>query len=165
MNILDLLQLNKWQCKSAVSQSLSYFPFDCHLQFTNDTIAFDTTAVLGVRPAFHDNIGNNSGLSIVCFNKNTFFEGSYTCDIFPGSEVGPNISTIQTNVTVWATVDGVDLDLQPIEIPFIPAVYVENEISISEDTHTAVLLIHGIPKVLKQVSVSDVFVFLNFLIS
>lgn len=63
------------------------------------------------------------------------------------------ISTIESFVALWATVDGIKVDVEPVEIPFIPAIFVENEITLSEETQSAELFIYGIPQVLGKVSV------------
>lgn len=79
--------------------------------------------------------------------------GTYSCEILPGPENGPHISTLQTNVTVWATADGLDVKADPVEIIFIPAVFVEQEINL-DGTHKADLEIYGLNSVLEQVGVS-----------
>lgn len=87
-------------------------------------------------------------------------KGSYTCEIFPGSMSGPQISIIESFVTIWATVDGADVYIEPVDIPFIPAIYVEDELSLSEITQSTELLIYGVPDLLKVVTVRVHFLYL-----
>lgn len=81
----------------------------------------------------------------------------YTCDISPGAEFGPNVSTLQTNVSVWATVEGLDVTVDAVEVHFIPAIYLEEEIVFSEKTQSADLFIYGVQQALGQVTVSYCF--------
>lgn len=88
-----------------------------------------------------------------CNSYQVYNTGTYCCEILPGPENGPHVSTLQTNVTVWATADDLDVKANPVEVIFVPAVFVEQEINLDE-THKADLQIYGLNQVLDQVTVS-----------
>lgn len=45
------------------------------------------------------------------------------------------------------------MDVEPIYMHFVPAIFVEREVSLSEDSQSAVLFVYGTQQVLKQVTV------------
>lgn len=61
---------------------------------------------------------------------------------------------MESFVAIWATVDGVNIDADPVQVPLIPAIYVEEEILLIEETQSAELIIFGLPQILEQVNVS-----------
>lgn len=80
--------------------------------------------------------------------------GSYSCDIIPRTESSPNISILDTTVSVWAVVDSSEVAAEPVSIPFVPAVYLETEIVLG-DSYSGELLVYGLNSVLDHVTVSD----------
>lgn len=61
------------------------------------------------------------------------------------------ISIIKANVSVWAQLVGGSVQAAPIELLFIPAVFVEPQLYLDEDHGT--LSVHGLDYVLNEVTV------------
>lgn len=78
----------------------------------------------------------------------------HACTFRSGSVFNEKTSVLETNVTVWVTVDGTFVSSDPIELQFLPGVYVEEELILEEGSFKGVLVVTGLDKVLDQVMVT-----------
>jgi len=129
--------LSGFECAKLLNVDSITYPFVCKIAFTNGRTDLDVNKVFVVRSGFDPETGQ------------------YTCIILPGTEKGPNVSTMNSNVTVWAVLDGGDIEAQPVEVHFIPSIFVASEL-ILDESYRGTLLISGLDYVLDDVSVSPV---------
>lgn len=83
--------------------------------------------------------------------------GQYCCNIMAGPEKGCDISTLDTNVALIASVQGTFISSEPLEIKFYPAIYVEEELTLDEGSFTANLKIIGLEEILDQITVKPLY--------
>lgn len=88
------------------------------------------------------------------FIKILSLSGHYTCDLITNGFNSPNISILETNVTIWTVARQGHVSSNPLVVPFYPAVYFPSELKINERTFTAELYITGLKFILDYVTVS-----------
>lgn len=63
------------------------------------------------------------------------------------------VSTLETNITIWAESKEGGIVSSPLVVPFVPAVYLPSELPINEKTFSTELVIVGLDSILKHVTV------------
>lgn len=141
-----------------MDESITSFPFTCGISFSNDSIYNHIWDVLEVVPDFNKDLGmlnNKPSANFIEITKLIIvFAGLYSCNVIPSGKISANTSVIESNITLVVLSDN-SVESYPLEIQFLPAIYIPNRELIVSDTYfTATLAITGLPHVLKQVTVS-----------
>lgn len=108
-------------------------PFTCELKFSNYSVDADANEIFTIEKGFSPITG-------------------YSCNIRSGKLKSPEISIIESDVTVWATIDNTFISSEPLDIPFTPAIYVDEELILDESSFSGNLQIYGLERVLKEVA-------------
>ncbi|KAJ8960329.1 hypothetical protein NQ318_004063 [Aromia moschata] len=80
--------------------------------------------------------------------------GQYACKFINLGITGPEIATLTTNITLWATTEDFETESKHLEIKFLPQFYVPLEVALEENTNMGDLEVIGHPEVLAAVTVT-----------
>ncbi|XP_029037862.1 nuclear pore membrane glycoprotein 210 [Osmia bicornis bicornis] len=125
-------------CRTFTSFALTSFPYTCNVQFVSSTSSIGVKDLFLVKPRFD------------------ITTGFYYCDVIPIDS--PNIvsSTVESRVQINA--QSRDIEAVPLEVTYLPPVYVEAKEIVFVNTHsqtipTATLEIYGLQSVLEHLNI------------
>lgn len=79
--------------------------------------------------------------------------GQYACELTNLGIHGSDISTLRTNVLLWASTADYETTSKRLNIRFLPNVFVVPEVTLAENNHAGELFVIGLPEVLEQINV------------
>nr|XP_022913052.1 nuclear pore membrane glycoprotein 210 isoform X1 [Onthophagus taurus] len=119
-----------------VSSIIKEYPFECEIEFSNRDIQMEISSIFRVE---------------TIFNTRT---GMYCCVISPTGIQDPATSTLETDILLTARARTTNIASEPLEIEFLPSVYMERDIHLDAQHFTAELTIVGTERALAKIKVS-----------
>lgn len=127
--------IHGWDCRNDVDKLMTDFPFTCHIDFSNQSVAFKAVDIFSVKSVFVKEAGQ------------------YACEVESLQKNRSEVSLIETHVMLFAmSLDDPDIVSTKLKIPFLPAVYAPGEL-ILPDSGIGKLVITGLPKILNELQV------------
>ncbi|KAG5875314.1 hypothetical protein JTB14_016901 [Gonioctena quinquepunctata] len=124
-----------WRCRTDVRKLIRPYGFKCFIEFSNDTLPITTDQLYNV---------TNSWVPET---------GQYACKLINLGVYRADISTLKTNLILWATTQDGEIASKRLNIKFLPGVYTDPEVTLTENSFTGELVVVGLPEVLDQIEV------------
>ncbi|VEN56349.1 unnamed protein product [Callosobruchus maculatus] len=124
-----------WRCRTDVRKLVRPSGFRCFAEFSNKSLPVTLDAIFNISSSWVPETGQ------------------YACKLTNLGVNGTDISVLKTNVTLWATTSDFDTVSKRLTIKFLPGVYTDLEVQLSETTFLGEINVVGLRTVLEQISV------------
>ncbi|XP_012259706.2 nuclear pore membrane glycoprotein 210 [Athalia rosae] len=135
----NLLARGEGGCRMRRNFALTTFPFVCTVKFSEPVSSVDVKDIFITRPRFD------------------IITGLYYCDLIPMSS--PSVVTSTLDISLIVGAHSREVYATSLLVPFLPGVYVPAKeivfaITPSSSTPSAILQVHGTPKLLAQLTIN-----------